>query len=417
VSHLVWFSHFVPHPPIGGHMQRSFNLLRAASRARAVTLIAFNMLGEDAAACATHAAALREFCDEVEIWPMPVRWRGPQWWARLLLDRGGPLPHSCRCFWSRDVEARWQAVLARNAGALLHFDALDLAAFEPASRGFARVLNHHNYESELTARRAEAETNSLKRAVLAAEARRIRALEATLCARFDVNITVSERDAAQLAAHAKGSRFHVVENGVDTEFFRPQPAQPEPQTVVFAASMHWAPNVAAAEFVLRDVWPLVRQQRPQARLTIAGQRPPMSLRHEIERAPDATLIADPPDMRPVLARASVVICPVREGGGTRLKILDAMAMSKAVVSTTIGAEGLDVRDGEQLLLADTPVELAAALVRVWSDTTLRERLAAAARRRAEERYSWNVIAAELEQAYGCATDPASCRLHRRAVGL
>lgn len=405
---LLWLSHFIPYPPRGGSFQRSFNLIRQISKSYETFLVALNLQGETSERAKEYATELKKYCAEVEFWNLPYAWKGARWWAELALSPLYRQPYGSTALRSPKLAAQWQRTLARHPGALVHFDSLDLSLFVPPTEGFKKVLNHHNCESAMTFRRAEKEPNLLKKYYLRSQARKLARLEGETCHRFDVNVTVSELDAQILSSRDARAHFHVVENGTDTSYFIPSPEKPEPKSLIFAGSFNWYPNISAVEFFERTIWPRIKSRCPDVRLYLAGQRPPKSVLMLAEHDPQIRVVADPPDMRPWVARASVFVCPVIDGGGTRLKILDAMAMGKAVVSTRVGAEGLEVKDEESILLADDPDGFADATLRVLESESLRNSLGGEGRKVVEQNYSWDILGERLRQAYQCALGPKEC---------
>lgn len=405
---LLWFSHFVPFPPKGGAHQRSFNLIRHASSSHEISLVAFNLQQESRERLAEHSRELKKYCDNVEFWELPVQWRCARWWAGLALSPLFRDPYGCRALWSRQLAARWQQIIHRHQGALVHFDSIDLGLYARTVNGCRTVLNHHNCESAMTYRRAQRESNPIKKAYLRLLARQLARLEQVLCHRFDVNTAVCELDARQLRAGNPKAHIHVVENGTDTEYFAPTRDPVEPMSLIFAGTMNWYPNVSAVRFFVREIWPLIKQRCPNVRLYLAGNSPSRSLIRWLEQDPKIVLVASPDDIRPWLARAAVFVCPILDGGGTRLKILDALAMGKPVVTTTIASEGLRVRHEEHILAADAPRDFAREVLRALQDERLRNRLGAAGRALVERYYTWERIALQLEQAYRCALTAGGC---------
>ncbi|MGH9602186.1 MAG: glycosyltransferase family 4 protein, partial [Terriglobales bacterium] len=217
-----------------------------------------------------------------------------------------------------------------------------------------------------------------------------------------------EQDRQGLLAQDPRAHVHVVENGTDSEYLAPVYGNEEPDTLVFAGNLRWYPNVSGLEFFVDQVWPLLKPQRPNLRLCLAGREAEDSFLRWARRDPSITVVPDPVDIRPFVDRGWVFICPILDGGGTRLKILDALAMGKAVVSTTIGCEGLRVTPDENILVADHPHEFAAAVLRVLESADLRRRLGAAGRAFVEQQYDWRVISDQLRRAYTCALAPGSC---------
>lgn len=414
-SKLIWFSHFIPYPPRGGSFQRSFHLLRQVARDYEVHLVAFNMHSASPEQLEEYGRELGKFCARVEFWEPSVAWRSVEWWARLAFSPFSRVPYSCLSLWSGSLAERWKLLLRATEPALVHVDSIDLGLYFLEPPTCRMVLNHHNCESAMMFRRAQQEENPFARLYLRGQAGKLQRLEQVLCPRFHGNVAVSEQDRKHLLSLAPGAHIHVVENGTDTEYFAPVPGAEEPDSLVFAGSLDWYPNVSGLEFFISQVWPLLKQRRPQLRLYLAGRSPSYSLIRRAERDPAITLVPNPEDIRPWVARGAVFICPLLDGGGTRLKILDALAMGKAVVSTTLGCEGLQVTSGENILVADDPRDLAGEVLRVLDSPELRVRLGQAGRALVERQYNWSVLGAQLRQAYECALQPASCPQPKAAV--
>ena len=399
---LIWLSHFVPYPPKGGNLQRSYNLIRQASRSYQITLVALNFLGESPERLRSHAEELKKNCERVEFWELPYPWRGARWQVAALASPLFRVPFSCRALYSPDLRSRWEQILRDTPGALLHLDSIDLGLFVPSAKGFRKVLNHHNCESAMALRRAQREPNRLKKAFLALQARELRRMEKSICADFDNNLVVSDEDANQLRAIQPRARFSVVENGVDVNYFQPAQEQEEANTLAFTGLLDWYPNVSGIRFFVREVWPLVKNKFADARLCLAGKNPAEEVLAFAQADANIVVSPNPDDMRPILGRAAVCICPLLEGGGTRLKILDALAMGKPMVTTTIGCEGLRVTHGENILVADTPRGFADSIVQLFENQGLRRKIGAAGRALVEREYCWEKIGEQLEQAYRSA---------------
>jgi polysaccharide biosynthesis protein PslH len=400
---LLWFSHFIPYPPRGGAHQRSYNLLRHVSRRYETTLVAFNLQGNSPGELSAWQAELAQHCARVVFWEMPVKWKSAWWAAKLILSPLEPEPYSCRCFWSPEIEAKWQAMLREHQDAMVHFDSIDLALFAPAAAAYHKVLNHHNCESAMAGRRAELEANPLKKLYLLSQAGKLARLEKETCPLFDVNLAVSEADVDLLSKRSPGARYHVVENSTDTDYFSPSSIPADPDGLAFVSSLNWYPNISAIQYFVREIWPIVKSRRPAARLYVVGMKPSRALAEWLRQDAQIILVDSPPDVRPWMAKAAIVICPMKDGGGTKVKILDAMAMGKAVVSTSLGCEGLEVRHGENILIADTAENFAAQTLEALQDQELRDRLGAGARSLVERKYNWSVVGAHLEEAYHEAT--------------
>jgi len=399
---LLWFSHFVPFPPRGGAYQRSFCLLREMATQHEVALVAFNIERKPREQLEEYRSELEKHCRTVEFWDMPLEWKGTRWWAEMTVSPLFRQPFACRSFWSEATDQRWRHLLDAERPDLVHLDSPDLALFVPSASSYRKLLNHHNCESAMAARRAENEPHPLKRMYLWPQAYKLARVEAEMCHQVDANAVVSEQDAALLSERNPRAHIHIVENGTDTTYFQPRQREPEAENLIFAGSLNWYPNLSAVQFFMREVWPLITRVCPDARFTIAGQKPPKWLKSEVLRDPRIELVPNPADVRPWLQKADVFVCPITDGGGTRLKILDAMAMGLPVVSTGVGCEGLRVSDRQCMLIANGAEEFARRVLQLLDDKGLRRKLAAAGRALVEEHYSWHPIGKQLQRAYNCA---------------
>jgi polysaccharide biosynthesis protein PslH len=257
------------------------------------------------------------------------------------------------------------------------------------------VLFEHNVEYVIWKRLAQAPGPLWRRALLEVEWRKMRRYEAAACTQATLTLAVSEADRTLLSATAPAARVAAVETGVDLDYFAPDRGHEKAATIVFTGSLDWYPNEDAVLHFVNDILPRVRAEVPAARFVVVGRNPSAKLRQAAEAA-GATVTGTVDDVRPYLAEAAVCVVPLRIGGGTRLKIFEALAMAKPVVSTTIGAEGLPVTSGEHLLLADGVADFSDAVVTLLQDAAQRRKLAEAGRARVEERFSWGRVALDFE---------------------
>jgi len=278
-----------------------------------------------------------------------------------------------------------------------HADVLMPARIEAAS-----VMFTHNVEAEIFERHV-ARAAGLWRLVWADQSRKMTRLEQASLARYDSVVAVSERDRDALAKRYGLGSVAAIDTGVDLDFFAMSPpdAAPDPGadggTLVFTATMSWAANVDGIHFLLDEVFPLLLRVRPRVRAVIIGRNPPAALSEKIrERGLAVTLTGFVEDIRPYVAAANVYVIPLFVGSGTRIKAFEAMAMGRPVVSTSLGIEGLDVTDGKNFVRADDAAAFARAILALLDDAALRVRIAGAARRLMEERFSWSRVAQQFE---------------------
>jgi sugar transferase (PEP-CTERM/EpsH1 system associated) len=392
---ILVLSHLVPWPTTSGVLLRCYHLLRQAARHHRVHLFALNQeVLLPAAAVADSVRHLASFCAEVQVFPLAGAGSRARYASQLALNTLSPQPYSIPRFYSPELEAAVIDCLARRPIQLVQFETLAMAQYGALAPDLPAILVHQNHESALMARRSERARNPLARLYLGLQARKLAAYEASICRAQAANVTVSEEDRAALAALAPGAHFCVVPNGVDTELFVPAP-DPGGAELVFVGGMSWYPNRDAMRWFLAEIWPAVRRTMPLARLTIVGSHPAPEVRRAEARGEGVTATDLVPDIRPYVERAAVYVCPLRVGGGTRLKILDAWAMGKAVVSTPIGAEGLAAVDGRDLVLAETPTAFAHRILELLADPARRQALGEAGRRRVEAEFAWPRVARPL----------------------
>lgn len=392
---LLLLAQTLPFPPDGGVNIRIYNVLRLLARTYDVTLLCFMRKAERHApgAVAAGIAGLLPYAD-VAVFPIPQEYSR----VRLLWDHLRSVVTGRAYTWyaydSRDFRARLRTLLASRKFEVAQIDSLDLAAYLPDLEGLPVVCVHHNVESTLMHRRAQVEQRGWRRAYLHHQGRLLARLEKAWCPRVALNVAVSDADRIALHLQSPEGRYATVPNGVDVDQF--QPALTREDGIVSTGGLNWFPNADALTHFTDDILPRIRALRPGTRARWVGraddgERQALWADHKVE------LTGYVDDVRPYVQEGACFVVPLRVGGGTRLKILDAWAMGKAVVSTSQGCEGLAAVDGVNILIRDEPAEFAEAVVQVLKDRALRERLGRAARRTVEDRYSWDVIGTGLRQ--------------------
>jgi sugar transferase (PEP-CTERM/EpsH1 system associated) len=391
---LIWVKVGGLWPVNTGGRIRSFHMLRELSRRHQVTLLTTHAPPENPGAL---AAALPG-CDVVSV-PWALAKRGS---ARFALT----LVRSWLSALPVDLYKARVPALGRALARRLERGGIDLvvADFLLAAPNVGRaapptVLFAHNVEHVIWQRMRDIERRGWRRALLALESRKMRRYEARACERARLTIAVSDADCRLLAAAAPRARVRAVPTGVDVDYFAPDGVAEIPGRLVFTGSMDWYPNEDGIAHFIENVLPRVRRQMPAASLTVVGRNPSARLRAAAAAAGvEVTGLVD--DVRPHMANAAVYVVPLRIGGGTRLKIFEALSMAKAVVSTTVGAEGLPLTPDRHFLRADEPAEFAAAVTSLLRDAERRRVLGAAGRRLVEARYSWPKVVDEFESRCG-----------------
>jgi sugar transferase (PEP-CTERM/EpsH1 system associated) len=394
---ILWLKSDLLLPLDKGGKLRTWHLMRHLARRHVITYLAFKEPGQPAA----DVEGMREVAASVETVDRSEPAKGTLAFyadaATHLVDR---LPYAVGKYRSRELQQRLQALLDTQTFDLIVCDFLVPAVNLPDRLPCPAVIFTHNVESEIWRRHAETKTSALSRWLYNAQYQRMLRFERQTLERFDGVLAVSDADRLTFAALYPGAirrPVHIVPTGVDTEYFAPAPSDRASRTLVFTGSMDWLPNEDAMQFFCRDILPLIREEEPDARLSIVGRAPTPAVKR-LADGYGVQVTGRVEDVRPYMRDAALYIVPLRIGGGTRLKIFEAMSMGKAVVSTTIGAEGLPVTNGEHVMLADEPHAFAQAVVHLLRDADRRAQLEAAARALVLERYDWSAVAGALERA-------------------
>ncbi|MGC8878344.1 MAG: glycosyltransferase [Anaerolineae bacterium] len=399
--HILLLTPQLPYPPHQGTSLRNYNLIAQLAKRHQVEVLSFLDEGQSLAA----AAPLLEMCSRVEAVPVPQRTT----LRRIGQLLGSHLPDMAWRLWSPHYRERLIHRLAEVRFDVVQIEAIELApylsAIEAAKPRPLIVFDEHNCEWRLQQRAFLTDVRIPWRWPAAwyslVQWRRLRRYEGDICRRVDKVVAVSEADRQGIQAVAPGISIAVVPNGVDLEEYGNYRGAKEDFDLVFTGKMDFRPNVDAMLWFCDRVLPLIRRERPSVRLAIVGQRPHPRL-ERLRHREGVTLTGWVPDVRPYLAGTTVYVAPLRVGGGTRLKLVQAMAMGCAIVATSLAAEGFPIESGKHLLLADTPHEFAAAVVRLLDSPSTRDRLGAEARLFVQSHYGWERLVPQLEEAYQSA---------------
>lgn len=400
--HILFLSQCLPYPPSSGVTNRTFNILLQLGKEFEVTLLAFSRVNHQPDADARNASweALR---DHVTSASPPVPIPSEQSTVRRLWDHLRSVStgraYTFYEYESKDFRVLLRGALSHRRFDLIHIDSLDLYRWLDELLLVPTACTHHSIESELLRLRAQRVKSRVMRRYLLYQATRVEQVERELCPQFSMNVMMSEVDAERLRTLAPGSKAIVVPNAVDTNYLRPQESQPGvPGRVVFLGPTYMFPNRDAVDYFIEDIWPDVRALERSASLHLIGNTL-QSYREGYNNNPGVTCLGYVADIRPHLAQASCTVVPIRVGGGTRLKILDAWAMGKAVVSTSMGCEGLEAIDGKNILIRDDPKDFAGAVAEVLANSELRSELGVNGRKTAEEMYSWDIVGRTVRVSY------------------
>jgi glycosyltransferase involved in cell wall biosynthesis len=334
---------------------------------------------------------------------------GPLFYARLAANILSPLPYSVASHAGRRISAALRSLVAGRHVDLWQFEWPAYALALQDFTGARTVIATHNVESLIWQRYYETEPSVIKRWYIKGQWHKYERFERRIYADATRVVTCTEEDAVIVRGSFGVPNVDVVENGMDKDYFDAVADVPrEPKQILFLGALDYRPNVDALKLLLERIFPAVRTREPEARLCIVGRNPALALRQRAAATPNVELHANVPDVRPFLARAGVMAVPLRIGGGSRLKILEALAAGLPVVSTRVGAEGLELGDGQELDLVDDVERMADRLVEVICYPARARALAQRGRRLVRERYDWDVLADKLEQVWErCREAPAS----------
>jgi glycosyltransferase involved in cell wall biosynthesis len=411
---ILFVTPYLPSPARFGAQRRIEGLMRGLSERHEISVLSFATPGLDVAGLdlGTAVAVTRSYCEKVVTVPYDVL--NVETGKKRILQLASLA--SRRSFESLlmyrpEFQAALDALLARE-----HYDVVEVEFSQMGIYRFSRrvtgaplfVLDEHNIEYDLVRRTAEAPGDPSRRLYSAVNWRKLKREEVDAWRRFDGIALTSERDRDLVRQELSGARTRVIPNAVDVDAFRPNDTPRDPATLLFLGAINYFPNTDGILHFLDTTFPRIVESRPDVKLQIVGMGPPESVLSR--RAPNIEITGYVEDPMPYLDRATLVIVPLRIGGGTRFKVVEAMAKGKTIVSTRLGSEGIDLEHERDVLFADTPEDFAAEVLRALSDQELSDRLGRAARKLAAERYSWRAAVAEMEAFYGeIAAAPAFIR--------
>ncbi len=378
-----------PYPPRSGFAMRVNHLTRQLARRHNVTLLSYAWEHEqEGVAALSEEISVRAVLRE----PMSLREKRTAQAVSMFSRQ----PYYCREIYSDAMQRAIHELCADGAFDFVQLESSFLCAFE-FPRGTRMVIDEHNVESEVFRRMCDGESSPHRRLFNRVEYARFRRFEEHWWNRAAGCVVTSDRELPAFSARAPRTAVTVVPNGVDLDYFSPSNAPVDPDTVVFNGILTYRPNYDAARHLIDEVWPHVTRRRPGARLIIVGRALPEDA--DRLRRPGIEVTGEVPDIRPYLAKAAVVAAPVRIGGGTRLKIVEGLAMGKAMVSTSLGCEGIPVADRTHLMIADQPEAFAARIVELFDRPDLGGELGQAGRELVEREYSWELAGERLEALY------------------
>ena len=384
----------LPYPPTSGKRLRSLHLMLPLAKRHQLTYVCRGRAGSPEAKTAVEF--LRDHGVEPVLYEDVLpRKSGPGFYARLAANLLSARPYSVGSMLGPGLRAAVAEHAVPGRADLAYFEWPGLAEALPPGTTLPRMVDAHNVETLIWQRYHETERSRLRRWYVKGQWRKFERFERRVFGAATRVVAVSDADADLMRAQFGVECVDVVENGIDRAAFENVEGERDANTIVFLGSFDWRPNLDAVELLLRDIFPRVRQRCPAARLRLVGRRAPEWLAERIRGCLGVELHADVPDVRPYLAESGVMVVPLRIGGGSRLKILEALACGLPVVSTAVGAEGLRLRAGEDYVAAEGTEGLAAALCAAIREPERVREMARRARGFVLDEYDWAAQAERL----------------------
>lgn len=400
-------------PADNGGKIRTLNILRHLAEWHDVTYLC-NLLPEEQLSCSVQKM------EELGVRVVAIPWnessrQSVRFYAELAANCLNSRPYNVEKDFDERLRHRAQELLNAEGYDLVICDFVQMAANAIGLNGPPMLLFQHNVEAEIFERHAQQDRGVLRRAFMGYQARKMSRFEGQAGLAFDAVIAVSDRDSQQYAQRYGWNHVHTIDTAVDVDFYQPDASTVDPDLVIFVGSMDWLPNVDGVEFLVREIWPKVRSERPHARLQIVGRHPTPAVRR-LNGFEGIEVTGAVRDVRPYYRQAAVVVVPLRIGGGTRIKIYEAMAMAKPVISTSIGAEGLNFIEDKHLEIADQSKLFAEKVVRLLNDDKRRQQIGDEAREHVRQNFSTQVIARQFEKiCLGISRTDDAHHQHRRCL--
>jgi len=382
---FLWLKSELLHPLDKGGKIRTYQMLKHLRAEHEVTYLSLAA----PALSGREKQQAEEYCHRLVPIPyLECNKSSARFYTQIVANLGSPLPYAIEKYRSRQMRREIERELRSSSYDVVVCDFLVPSINLPHTGNTPALLFQHNVESVIWRRHFENQRSTVRRAYFYTQYEKMIAYERNACHRFDAVIAVSEADRDHMREQFGVERVYAVPTGVDTDYFQPRAGATNASKLVFTGSMDWMPNSDGVLNFIETVFPRIRAARPDVTLTIVGRNPSRQLRSLARISKGIEITGRVDDIRPFVHNAAVYVVPLRIGGGTRIKVFEAMAMGKAIVSTTVGAEGLPVRNGRDLLIADGPEQFADSVLRLLKDRALQSSLGAAGRDLVCNRFGW-----------------------------
>jgi len=388
---VLFITGLLPFPLDNGRKIRTYNLIKKLSENNNVTLI----ISEEKNVHSNNITEMKKFCKDIRIVPYkPLS--AMQLFFRLILSLFRKEPFALIKRFSKKIQQEVDRLLKNRQLDVVICDRLTetLYILDKCEK-VIKVYSTHNIEHLLVRRFFESTTNIFKKIASYMEWKKMADYERKVWKNFNFSIAVSEHDKKIMSEFVSADRVFVVANGIDTESFQYKDSIRVPQSVIYTGQMGWYPNKDAVLYFVDEIYPLIKKEIPNLKFFIVGNNTSQKIQKLGQGNNGIEVIGHVDDIKPYINKSTIVIVPLRIGSGTRIKILEALAMEKPVISTSVGCEGLDVTDGENIVIADEPAEFAHKTVSLLKDGVACEKLGKAGRKLVKERYDWGVVGNQL----------------------
>ncbi|MCP4706397.1 MAG: glycosyltransferase [candidate division Zixibacteria bacterium] len=374
-----------PYPLNSGKRIRTFNLVKGLEKFNQISYMAYG----------TEKSDSYEFLKSNNINPIAVgtlnrKQSGLRFYLRLLGNLFSPYPYIVTSHYSNRFQYRLIALLKNNKYDVIICEWSPYAIFIKKLNQFKSIIVAHNIEASIWRRYQENETNIFKKIYISIQRKKIEEFERSCFNWANGATAVSATEADEIASYGASYIPAVIDNGVDTEYFSSGESEINANHLVMTGAMDWRPNQDAAIYFTEEILPIIKKTKPDCTVSFVGRNPS---KHVLDLAQNESVAVSGTvdDVRPYISNANVFIVPLRIGGGSRLKILEAFSMNKAVVSTSVGAEGLNVTNGENILLADSPRQFAQAIIDCIDNNELNTKLSNNGKKLVESKYRWDIL--------------------------
>jgi len=401
---ILWLSHLIPFPPKGGVLQRSYNLIKELSKYHEVDLLAFHQPSLFAPIYTSQQAGidlatqeLQKHCNYIEFFDTPSLANKFTKYFTAVKSLFSKDPYNINWMKSAHYGAKIQSLVSNNNYDAVHFDTISLIPYLPLIGDIPCVLDHHNIESHMLIRRAGKEKNFFKKFYYWQEGKRLEKYEKIYCEKFSFNITCSDLDSDRLKHISKNARVETIPNGVDIHYFQPHDVShgATSKKIIFIGRLNFYPNAEAVKFIARSIWPIVKTSIPNIECDLIGANPPQEVVELAKTDPHFAVHGFVDDILPYMERTTIYVCPIKDGGGTKLKVLDALAMGMPLVAHPIACEGIEVTNNHTVLFAETPQQFADKIKQLFDDPKFAENISENERKLIVEKYSYESIGKKL----------------------